>query len=75
MILEKLIWLPWSSARNRVESAVNFFNIIRNQIPMMTFVREPEKKFVEMLMKHGIMRRIGTSHTVVNDAGVYETRT
>lgn len=76
MILDQLVWFPWATPRSRVEGAVNFFNQMRNEIPMLTFAREQTKKFVEVLMRHGVLRRIGTSHTVSEGEalGVYETR-
>lgn len=76
MILDQLVWLPWSTPRNRIESATNFFNSTRNDIPMIGYARERDKKFFEVMMKHGIMRRIGTSFNVFPDepAAVYETR-
>ena len=76
MILNVMLWLPWATARNRIESAVNFFNQIRNHIPMMGFAREKDKKFYVTMMRHGIMRQVGTSFNVFpnESAAVYETR-
>lgn len=77
MIVGDMLWFPWSSARNRIESAVHFFNKIRSQIPMVEYASEQHKRFFEMIMRHGIMRRIGTSHNVYPGQGtaVYETIT
>lgn len=76
MIVGDMIWFPWSSSRNRVESAVYFFSKIRSQIPMVEYASEQHKRFFEMIAKHGIMRRIGTSHNVYPDqaTSVWETR-
>lgn len=76
MILERMVWFPWSTARNRVEAAVNFFTHMRREVPMLGFARDPDKAFFVVLMRHGIIRQVGTSMTVFGDApaAVYETR-
>lgn len=76
MIVGDLIWFPWSTHRNRIESAVNFFHRIRATVPMVEYARGEYKRFFEMICQHGVMRRIGTTHNVYpNEAvAVYETR-
>ena len=76
MIIGDMIWFPWSSPRNRIESAVNFFNRIRNEIQMVEYANEGAKKFFEMIAHHGIVRRVGTSFNVYpgTATAVFETR-
>lgn len=77
MIVGDIVWCPWATPRNRMESAVNFFNMIRHEIPMVDYAHGDEnKKFMEMLARHGIMRRVGTTFNVVKGEGVavFETR-
>lgn len=76
MIVGDILWMPWASARNKIEAAVHFFNSMRNEIPFVDYAQETSKPFFEVLMRHGIMRRIGTSYNVYSDgpAAVYETR-
>lgn len=77
MIIGDIVWFPWASARNKIESAVNFFNRMRNEIPMVDYAHgETNKKFWEMLARHGIVRRIGTTFNVVKGepVAVFETR-
>ncbi len=76
MILGDMIWFPWASLRNKIESAVNFFNEARREIPMVEYARMKDKRFFEMIARHGIMRRVGTSHNVYRGepAAVFETR-
>ena len=76
MIVGDMVWFPWASARNKVESAVNFFNRIRSETPMMEYARGDAKAFFEMIAKHGIMRRVGTSFNVYpgEPTSVFETR-
>lgn len=76
MVLDRLVWFPWASARNRIECAVKFFAVVRREIPMLGFSLPKDKEFFAVIMRHGIVRRVGTSYNVfVNEpATVYETR-
>lgn len=76
MIVGDMIWMPWASARNRVEAAVAFFNGIRKDVPMVEYANDEAKPFFEMIAKHGIMRRVGTSFSVYpgQATAVFETR-
>lgn len=76
MIIGDMLWFPWASPRNRVETAVSFFNEIRYEMPVVEYARQKDKKFFEMLMKHGVMNRVGKTHSVYADepAIIYETR-
>lgn len=76
MIVGDMIWFPWSSNRNRIESAVNFFNRIRHEIPMVEYADEQAKRFFEVIAQHGIVRRVGTSFNVYpgQSTAVFETR-
>ena len=76
MNVANMVWFPWATARNRIESALNFFNTIRMQFPMVEYAREKDKRFFEVLARHGVMRRIGTSYNVYcgAPAAVFETR-
>lgn len=78
MIVGDIVWCPWATRRNKVESAVNFFGTIRSTIPMIDYAHgEINKRFFEMLARHGIMRRIGTTYNVVRGepTAIFETRT
>lgn len=76
MLVGGIVWFPWASVRNKIESAVNFFNRIRNEIPMMGFAEMDHKKMYEVICRHGIMRRIGTSMNVFpgKQVSMFETR-
>ena len=76
MILDRMAWFPWASARNRIEAAVNFLVKIRHEIPMIGFAEPQDSAFFIALVRHGMVRRIGKSYTVKPDveATVYETR-
>ena len=76
MIVGDILWFWWASPRNRVEAAVKFFSAIRDQTPMMEFASEAHMPFFEMLAKHGVMRRVGTSFNVypAGKTALFETR-
>lgn len=75
MVLDALVWFPWASKRNRVEATVEFANRARDELPMIAFARREDKRFMETLARHGIIRRVGTSRNVFADgpASVWET--
>lgn len=76
MIVGDMIWFPWASARNRITASVNFFNVMRDQIPMMDYAQQKDREFWVVMCRHGIMRQVGTSLNVYphQPASVYETR-
>lgn len=77
MIVGDIVWMPWASARNKIESAVNFFTKVRKDIPMMDYAYGTTAvKFMEMVARHGVMRRVGTTYNVVKGepVAVFETR-
>jgi hypothetical protein len=76
MVLDTFEWFPWATSRNRIESAVNFISKTRTEIPLIGFVRQENKGFLEVLARHGLGRRVGTSHVVFagEPASVWETR-
>lgn len=64
LIVGDILWFPWSSPRQRIEAAINFFNEARKEAAFVEYARAEYRKFFEMIAKHGIMRRVGTSHNV-----------
>lgn len=78
MIVGDIVWFPWSSRRNRVEAAVNFVDRIRVTVPLVDYAHgDVNKRFWEMVARHGLVRRIGTTFNVVKGqpVAVFETRT
>ena len=76
MIVGDIVWMPWATPRNKIESAVNFFNIIRGDIPMVDYAYgETNKRFFEAVMRHGIVRRVGTTYNIVRGepVAIFET--
>lgn len=76
MIIGDMVWMPWASRRNKVESAVNFFNEARKEMAFMEYAEAKYKSFFEMIARHGVMRRVGTTYNVSSNESVaiFETR-
>lgn len=76
MIVGDMLWFPWSSPRNRVEAAVQFFGEVRKGIPMVEYARADARKFFEVICRHGVMNRVGTTMLVYPGEGatIFETR-
>lgn len=75
MIIADIVWFRWASARNKIESAVNFFKKVK--IPMVDYAHgDVNRKFFEVLAQHGIVRRVGTTFNVVRGepVAVFETK-
>ena len=75
MIVNELVWLPWATPRSMLETTANFVTKNRKEMKMLAFSRKKDKHFLEVLAKHGIIRRVGTSHNIFDDgpATVWET--
>ena len=75
MIIGDMLWFPWSSPRNRIEAAVRFAVTVRDEFPMVEFARDEHVPFFEVLMKHGVVRRIGKSWNIYpgEQTTVFET--
>jgi hypothetical protein len=77
MIVADIVWFPWASARNRIETAVYFFCTLRSSTPMLVCGRNDlDKRFFETICAHGVMRRTGTTFNVVKGEPIpiFETR-
>lgn len=80
-----MIWFPWASSRNIVESTANFMNSMRKIAPDPTrpddrflvweYARMKDKRFFEIMCRLGIMRRVGHIHGLYKEPAVmFETR-
>lgn len=76
MYVGDMVWMPWASARNKIEASVNFFNKVRKEVKMVECAAPEDKEFFEMMMQHGIMRRVGKSYNIYPDkvATIFETK-
>ena len=76
MVMDSFEWFPWASPRNKIESAVRFLHLVREEVPMIGFVRPEDKDYVAMIARHGILNRVGTSYNIFpgERASIWETR-
>lgn len=79
-----IIWFPWASKRLILECYINFVNKIRKEefdktgknYMILEYAQEKDAKFFDHVCSYGIMRRVGTSYEIYQDAKccVYESR-
>lgn len=75
LVVVGISWMPWASARNVVECTVGFFNGARKEFSFMGYALEEHKRMYVVCCQHGIMRRVGTSYTVMPEkhVAIFET--
>ena len=81
-----VVWFPWASARQKIESVTKLLDDIRRKPwdggfgpeKKTAFIRSSKKdsKFFTHIAKYGILRRIGTSETLGPDGAeaLFETK-
>lgn len=70
-----VIWFPWASSRNKLESIVNFMNSMRKQWLIFEFAIPAETPFFDHVCRYGVMRRAGTVFDLYTEpASVFQTR-
>ncbi len=74
MFISAIEWFPWATCRNIVEGTVYFFDNLRKQFPVMGLANDQHKPLYEACMMHGIIHRIGTSHSMGEKMTLFETR-
>jgi hypothetical protein len=76
MIVTAAVWFPWASKRNMVEAMVSFLDSVRKQVALVFYAVPEHKRMYEVCAMHGVVRRVGTSYTVIpgKAAAVFETR-
>ena len=68
LILTDSVWFPWTSRRNILEAALQFFRDLgKGESPVIEFATLEDKRFFERMCEYGVMRRIGTAHSVAAD--------
>ena len=70
------VWFPWCSKRNVIEGTVAFIKAVGKSHPLLFCATEKERRLYEVCLQHAVLRRIGTSFTVLKDqpVAVYESR-
>ena len=63
----RVMWFPWASARNKLETAVRFFYDLRETHAIIAIARRENQAFFEVLKKYEVIRRAGTVHRYFDD--------
>jgi len=75
IVLGNMTWFPWASDRNAVESAVNLIHKLRTDAKLIGFAELKDKEFIDHIMKHGVIRRVGTLHDIKDEPiAMYQSR-
>ena len=72
-----VIWFPWASDRNKLESTLNFCNKIRVTRVMILFAPQKDTPFFEHVSRYGVLQRRGTISRFFEDgqfAAIFQTR-
>ncbi len=77
MIIGAFVFMPWASKRTIIEATVNFVSEIRKEYPFMGYALPHHKRLYEVVARHGVMRRVGTSQIAIpgERCAVFETVT
>lgn len=77
LIVTGMVWMPWASNRNKLESMVGFLNGVRKDFPLMFYATPEHKRMYEVCAMHSVVRRVGTSYVAIpgKACAVFETRT
>lgn len=77
LLVTGMVWMPWASNRNKLESMVGFLNGVRKDFPLMFYATPEHKRMYEVCAMHSVVRRVGTSYVAIpgKACAVFETRT
>jgi hypothetical protein len=64
LIVELMEWCEGVSARDKLEGALAFANVMKGKIPLYGYARKRDLRFFEAIAKRKGLRRIGNSFTV-----------
>lgn len=69
------LWFKWASDRNKLESAVHALNELRKDYVVVMHNHMDDKKFYEVIAKHGVTRQVGRLFDVYEDCPAQEWQT
>ena len=55
-----MLWMPWATERNKLESSVNFLNDMRKTTTLVWQCEAQDREFFTHVCRYGIARRVGT---------------
>jgi len=70
------MWFQWATDRNKLEVVVNALNELRKDYVVIMHNHMDDKKFYEVIAKHGVTRQVGRVFDVYDDcpAQIWQTR-
>lgn len=76
LVVSAIVWFPWASKRNMIESMVGFFSRARKEFRFIGYALPEHKRMYEVCCAHGLGQRIGTSMNVLpgHPVAIFETR-
>lgn len=57
MIEPHVVWFPWASDRNKLETIMKFVNEMRREVLVVIFAEYKERRFWNLLSNYGIIKR------------------
>lgn len=75
MFAGEMVWFPWASDRNRLETTVGLLDQLRTDWTVIEFARAKDRAFFDVICRYGVMKRIGTTDDIYEQpAPTYQTR-
>jgi len=68
-------WFKWATNRNKYETVVNALNELRKDYVVIMHNHMDDKKFYEIIAKHGVTRQVGRLFDVYDDCPAQEWQT
>jgi len=69
------MWFKWATDRNKLETVVNALNELRKDYVVIMHNHMDDKKFYEIIAKHGVTRQVGRLFDVYDDCPAQEWQT
>lgn len=74
MLLGDMVWMPWTSTRNKIESGLHFIlSLKRERVLIMTAETESKRDFLVHLARYGVARRVGTIFSQSGKVAVFQS--
>jgi hypothetical protein len=67
--IANVTWMPWATARNKVEVTVKFLNEMRHDLVLEIISQQKDWKFYEHMARYGLVRPVGTFYERFEDGG------
>ena len=65
-----VVWFPWATARNRIETTLKFINELRRNVTLVIYAQPDDEKFWWRMTNYGVISRAGRIPHYFNDGGM-----